>query len=119
MYFFKDSNTKPFAIAIVALLIALMVFCLVCIFCLGENPQNIGVNLGQGWYYPLTVQVIKLDRNADIVACVDGAGNCWEFYGVEDWQVGDFASLLMDSKGTSSIYDDEIITARYAGIFEG
>lgn len=117
MYFFKDSNTKPFAIAIVVLLIALMVFCLVCVFCLGEKPQDIGVNLGQGWYYPLTTQVVEISPSADVVACVDGAGNLWEFYGVEDWQVGDFASLLIDSKGTPSIYDDEIMMTCYAGIF--
>lgn len=116
MYFFKDSNTKPFAVAIVILLVALVAFCLVCVF-FGETPQDIGVNLGQGWYYPLTTQVVELDPSADVVVCVDGAGNLWEFYGVEDWQVGDFASLLMDSKGTPSIYDDEIMMARYAGIF--
>lgn len=70
--------------------------------------------------YPLTVQVVELDRNADVVMCVDGAGNGWEFYGVEDWQVGDFASLLMDNNGTTeTIYDDVITMAHYAGIFEG
>lgn len=70
--------------------------------------------------YPLTVQVIELDREADVVVCVDGAGNGWEFYGVEDWQIGDFASLLMDNNGTpETIYDDVITMAHYAGIFEG
>jgi hypothetical protein len=70
--------------------------------------------------YPLTVQVIELDREDDIVTCVDGAGNGWEFYGVEDWQIGDFASLLMDNNGTpETIYDDVITMTHYAGIFEG
>ena len=69
--------------------------------------------------YPLTVKVVTIDREADAVECVDGAGNVWEFFGCEDWQEGDFASLLMNDKGTPSIYDDEIITARYAGTFEG
>ena len=69
--------------------------------------------------YPLTVRVSTIDREADTVECVDGAGNVWEFFGCEDWQEGDFAALLMNDKGTSSIYDDEIITARYAGTFEG
>lgn len=70
--------------------------------------------------YPLTAQVVELDRNADIVACADGTGNIWWFYGVEDWQVGDFASLLMDDNGTNkTIYDDIIIMAHYAGTFEG
>lgn len=70
--------------------------------------------------YPLTVQVIELDRESDIVTCVDGADNFWEFYGVEDWQTGDFASLLMDNNGTpETIYDDVITMTHYAGTFEG
>lgn len=70
--------------------------------------------------YPLTVRVSTIDREADVVKCVDGAGNVWEFYGVEDWQVGDFASLLMDNNGTTeTIYDDVITMAHYAGTFEG
>ena len=67
--------------------------------------------------YPLTVKVETVNHEADVVSCVDGTGNVWEFFGCEDWQEGDFASLLMNDKGTPSIYDDEIITARYAGIF--
>ena len=69
--------------------------------------------------YPLAVKVETVDREADVVECIDGAGNVWEFFGCEDWQEGDFAALLMNDKGTPSIYDDEIITARYAGTFEG
>lgn len=67
--------------------------------------------------YPLAVRVSTIAREADVVECVDGAGNVWEFFGCEDWQEGDFAALLMNDKGTPSIYDDEIITARYAGTF--
>ena len=70
--------------------------------------------------YPLTAQIVELDRNADVVVCIDGTGNSWAFYGVEDWQVGDFASLLMDNNGTTeTIYDDVIIMAHYAGTFKG
>ena len=70
--------------------------------------------------YPLTVVVIEIDREGDIVTCVDGADNFWEFYGVEDWQTGDFASLLMDDNGTpNTIYDDVITMTLYAGTFEG
>ncbi len=87
----------------------------------------LGVFTACGWIdwkdhevYPLTVQVIELDREGDIVTCVDGADNFWEFYGVEDWQTGDFASLLMDDNGTpNTIYDDVITMAHYAGTFEG
>ena len=69
--------------------------------------------------YPLTVVIIELDREGDIVTCVDGADNFWEFYGVEDWQTGDYVSLLMDDNGTpETIYDDVITMTLYAGTFE-
>ena len=95
--------------------------CILCVIgffvmlsCVWENTEP------EHSVYPLTVQVVELDREADVVVCVDDAGNGWEFYGVEDWQVGDFASLLMDNNGTTeTIYDDVITMAHYAGIFEG
>lgn len=69
--------------------------------------------------YAKTVVVIQLDTDSDIVTCVDGADNLWCFYGVEDWQTGDFASLLMDNNGTAdTIYDDAIVEATYAGTFD-
>ena len=69
--------------------------------------------------YALTTKVVKLDRENDVVVCEDFNGNLWEFYGCEDWQIDDIASLLMDDNGTSTIYDDEIVNARYNGTFEG
>ena len=69
--------------------------------------------------YALTTKVVKLDRENDVVVCEDFNGNLWEFYGCEDWQIDDIASLLMDDNGTSTIYDDEIVNVRYNGTFEG
>ena len=113
--YFKDSNTRPFAVAIVILFVLLVIamisFCWMDYNKTAEHDHSV---------YPLTVQIVELDHNADIVVCVDGTGNCWEFYGVEDWQVGDFASLLMDNNGTTeTAYDDVITMAYYAGNFEG
>ena len=69
--------------------------------------------------YALTTKVVKLDRENDVVVCEDFNGNLWEFYGCEDWQIDDIASLLMNDNGTSTIYDDEIVNVRYNGTFEG
>ena len=113
--YFKDFNTRPFAIAIVILLVLLVIAVISFIWldCNKTAESNHSI-------YPLTVQVVELDHDADVVVCVDGTGNCWEFYGVEDWQVGDFASLLMDNNGTiETVYDDVITMACYAGNFEG
>ena len=64
--------------------------------------------------YALTTCVVEVDRDNDIVTCEDSNGNLWEFYGCEDWQEGDCASLLMNNQGTPSIYDDAIEGARYS-----
>lgn len=64
-------------------------------------------------YYALTAQVVEVDRDNDIVTCEDSNSNLWEFYGCEDWQEGDCASLLMDTCGTENIYDDEICGTTY------
>ena len=85
---------------------------------------SVGLNLNKteevkNNVYPLTVVVIEIDHEGDIVTCVDGADNFWEFYGVEDWQTGDYVSLLMDDNGTpETIYDDVITMTLYAGTFE-
>ena len=113
--YFNDSNVRSFAAAIdilfVLLVIAMISFCWMDYNKAAEHDRSV---------YPLTVQIVELDHNADIVVCVDGTGNCWEFYGVEDWQVGDFASLLMDNNGTTeTVYDDIITMICHAGAFEG
>ena len=69
--------------------------------------------------YPLTTKVVMVDYPTDVVWCKDFNGNIWEFYGCEDWAIGDIASLLMNDNGTEIIYDDEIMSARYQGTFEG
>lgn len=85
----------------------------------GQSYDKAGVNLGQGWYYPLTTRVVEVDEEADLVTCEDFNGNLWKFEGCEDWQNGDICSLLMNSKGTEKIFDDEILLAHYNGTFEG
>lgn len=61
--------------------------------------------------YVLRAQVVGVDNEEDVVACVDTVGNVWEFYGVEDWYEGDFVLLLMDTCGTQTIYDDAVLRA--------
>ena len=65
--------------------------------------------------YPLNGTVTGLDQDADVVTFTDGAGNDWEFYGTEDWMIGDGVAALMDDNGTAIVTDDVIVSARYAG----
>lgn len=65
--------------------------------------------------YPLSTTVIKINTTNDIVVVEDFNGNVWEFYGCEDWKVGDICAMIMDDCGTVEIYDDKIVTVKYCG----
>lgn len=62
--------------------------------------------------YPETGKVVSISGDAVIVET--STGNLFEFYGSEDWFVGDCVSMIMDSCGTSRVTDDIIIDAHYS-----
>ena len=68
--------------------------------------------------YPRTTVVAEINAETDTVVLTDSVGYVWEFYGVEDWQVGDICSCIMDTNGTENITDDIIVDARYNGRLE-
>ena len=107
--FFKDRNMESFAFVIAILLVTVIALS-VWFICMGEPKDAIERKPD---YYALATVVTAIDRDTDVVTCEDGRGNLWEFQGVEDWQVGDTANLLMDSMDTECIYDDEICGATY------
>lgn len=105
-------KAKYIALCVVTALLTLAVIGgLIALVVLSEKPVSDS--------YAMTTKVVELDRENDVVVCEDFNGNLWEFYGCEDWQIDDIASLLMDDNGTPTIYDDEIVSARYNGTFEG
>jgi len=63
--------------------------------------------------YALTTMVIEV--NNDYVVCLDFTGNEWTFDNIDDWLIGDIASLLMWNNETDMIEDDVIIQAFYGG----
>ena len=73
----------------------------------------------QNEIYPRTMVVTEINEEADIVVLTDSVGYIWEFYGVEEWTVGDLCSCIMDTNGTEAITDDTIIDTRYSGNFGG
>ena len=80
------------------------------------------VSIAIGTYaeqYPTTMIVNELDYDENIVICIDFNGNEWAFEEIEDWCIGDIASMIMDDMGTELIYDDTIIMVRYSGYVEG
>ena len=94
-----------------------VIICLFVLIVCGYLYKYLSTNNSKN-YYALTTVVVKLDNASDIVTCQDFNGNLWEFHGVEDWQRGDIASLLMHNNNTSDIYDDIIINAYYDGWLE-
>lgn len=66
-------------------------------------------------YYPQTMYVYQVDAIHDVVTFVDSNHELWQLEGVEDWSVGDCASLIMFDNYTPEIKDDEIAAARYNG----
>lgn len=64
--------------------------------------------------YPATMVVTDTDFVSDTVTLKDSTGNLWAFHGVKDWQVGDVASVLMETNNTAEIRDDRILNVRYS-----
>lgn len=66
--------------------------------------------------YPETAKVVEI--SADTVTVETSTGNLFEFYGSEDWFVGDCISLIMDGCGTAEVNDDVIIAVKYSGVWK-
>lgn len=64
-------------------------------------------------YYANTAVVTEIDYANNLVTVEDSTGNTWQFTETEDWEFSDTCSMLMDSKGTPNINDDEIIQVTY------
>ena len=65
--------------------------------------------------YPTTAIVSAVNYEENLVSVEDFNGNIWQFTETDDWSVGDICSLIMDSKKTEEIEDDEILSVRYSG----
>ncbi len=64
--------------------------------------------------YPNAGRIESVDEKTDTFRIVDDAGDIWEMYGIEDFQVGDYVGMIMDSNGTEdTIYDDIVLSVRY------
>ena len=88
-----------------------MILILLAVFALGEV---VGSEDMKSRTYPRTAVVVEIDRPNDTVICMDSVGTLWAFYGVEDWEVGDVVSMILDSRNTCCICDDKVINPRYS-----
>lgn len=65
--------------------------------------------------YPATMEVVALERETDTVVIEDSNGFQFAFYGIEDYNVNDFVSVLLSDNGTVEITDDIILDVDYSG----
>lgn len=68
--------------------------------------------------YPACGIVTEVNVEDNYIIIEDPVGNLWQYDSVEDWQVGDVASMTMYTNETDAIYDDVIIDIRYMGRYE-
>ena len=78
-------------------------------------PQDAQETHTAGELYPLTARIVSIDRDGDNVLIATASGVTYAFYGVEDYDVNDYVSIIMNDNGTPSIYDDIIVSVRYSG----
>lgn len=65
--------------------------------------------------YAKSGRVVEVNKDFDFVTFIDSNGNLWSFLGTEDWMVGDWVAVIMDTMGTESIYDDRVVSVTYEG----
>lgn len=75
-------------------------------FIFGANRTTFETNNN----YLLQTTVISVSD--DIITVIDNCGNLWEFYGAEDWKVGDECICIMNNNNTNIITDDIIIEVK-------
>lgn len=63
--------------------------------------------------YPTAMTVTAVTN--ETVTMETKTGHVFEMVGSEDYEVGDLVAVIMFSKGTETVTDDIIVTARYAG----
>ena len=64
--------------------------------------------------YPVTGKVIGLNYDSDVVTFETDTGIRYQFYGTEDYAIGDCISVVMDRNGTPLVTDDIVLFAYYS-----
>lgn len=65
---------------------------------------------------PVTARVTDLDREADTVTIETATGHLYQYYGCEDYEIGDYVSAILWNYGTKdTVTDDIIISVHYSG----
>ena len=66
-----------------------------------------------GRLYAETAIITEIKNDTVTVECANG--NLFAFEGAEDLEEGDLCSMIMYDNATPIVYDDEILSIKYAG----
>ena len=104
--------TKKFKVIYLIMAISLVINSVI-------NLCHVFTKISKSNIYATTGVVRHISNINDMVTIQDFNGNMWQIQGVEDWDVGDIVSCVMDSHGTEKISDDTIISSKYSGSLSG
>ena len=65
-------------------------------------------------FYPRLVLISDVNVNDDVVTCIGIDGNIWQFYGADNYAVGDVCILMMWNN-SDDITEHEILAVYYEG----
>lgn len=105
---------------LISILILLVV--MVCGMCIGSgmSAKANETSWKTSNLYALTTVIVEINDDCKLVTCKDFNGNLWRFTTCEgDWIIGDIVSMVMYDRNTPIIYDDEIVSVKYNGWFNG
>ena len=101
---------RKLACLVMVVVIVLQIAMVVCVGCTEQKSKPLEFK-----HYPLCGTVVEVNKENGEVVVEDFNGNLWAFEDGEDWLEGDICAMTMSDEGTSSIYDDVVVQARYCG----
>ena len=76
--------------------------------------EDLELDLNPEHIYPKLGVIVDFDYNEDLVFVSDWNGDIWSFYGIEDWAIWDYVSMVFHDNGTPfEIHDDVILSVHY------
>lgn len=68
-------------------------------------------------FYPDAMMVVDVTEDEVVLEAANGNLFSMTSEG-EDWEKGDIVAVILNDNGTEVVYDDEIVSAKYAGYTE-
>lgn len=95
-------------------MVAVMAILLVILIASEGFAEDLKLDFDLESIYAKLGVIVGFNYAKDLVFVADWNGNILSFYGIEDWAVWDYVSMVFYENGTPmSIYDDVILSVHY------